>query len=107
MVFLTIFFIYNYFIMDKKIDHEYVKQLARSLYFEFSDEQLDLIVKEIQQLDDQMQKTDLNALIQKYTPVNYTRVTNCAKLRQDKPDKQLNKDYLSNAKKADKYVVGK
>lgn len=93
--------------MDKKIDRDYVKQLARSLYFEFSDEQLEKIVKEIQELDDQMHKANLEELIKKYTPVNYTRVTNCAKLRQDKPDKQLNKDYLSNAKKADKYVVGK
>lgn len=107
MVNLTIFFIYNIFIMSRKIDHDYVKALARSLYFEFSDEQLEKIVKEIQELNEQLEKENFSELTSKYTPVNYTRVVNCAKLRQDKPDKQLEKDYLSNAKKADKYVVGK
>ncbi|XQP55146.1 MAG: hypothetical protein ACOQNV_00025 [Mycoplasmoidaceae bacterium] len=94
--------------MGKKIDQEYVKELAHSLFFEFDDEQLQKIIKEIQELDDELQKTDFQKLVGSYTPVNYTRVTNCAKLRRDdQPDKKYDKDYLSNAKKADKYVVGK
>lgn len=94
--------------MAKKIDQAYIKELAHSLYFEFSDEQLQKIIKEIQELDDELQKTNFKELTGNYTPVNYTRVSNCAVLRRDdQPDKKYDKDYLSNAKKADKYVVGK
>lgn len=94
--------------MSRKIDQEYIKELARSLYFEFTNEQLQKIVKEIQELDDELQQANFEQLIAKHTPVNYTRVTNCAKLRRDDAaDKKYDKDYLSNAKKADKYVVGK
>ncbi|MCQ3908476.1 MAG: hypothetical protein MJ200_02795 [Mycoplasmoidaceae bacterium] len=94
--------------MSKKIDQAYIKELSHSLFFDFSDKQLEKIIKEIQELDDELQKTNFDKLVGSYTPVNYTRVSNCAKLRRDdQPDKKYDKDYLSNAKKADKYVVGK
>ncbi|MCQ3914955.1 MAG: hypothetical protein MJ201_04300 [Mycoplasmoidaceae bacterium] len=94
--------------MSKNIDQEYIKELARSLYFELSDEQLQKIVAEIQELDEQLQRANFSELTSKFTPVCYTRVSNCAKLRRDdEPDKKYDKDYLSDAKKADKYVVGK
>ncbi len=85
------------------IDRQYIKQLAKSMCFDVSDEQADKIVTEIKELNDSLQhilKTDA-------TPVNYARAVNYASLRHDVADKQLEKDYLSNAKKADKYVVGK
>ncbi|MBQ0045780.1 MAG: hypothetical protein KBS35_02725 [Mycoplasma sp.] len=94
--------------MSKNIDQDYIKRLARSLFFDFSDEQLQKIVKEIQELDDQLQLANFEELIAKFTPVDHPRVSNCAKLRRDdEADKKYDKDYLSNAKKADKYVVGK
>lgn len=87
------------------IDKEYIKHLTKNLYIELSDEQTSKIIKEIQELDGLLAATNFDYT--KYTPVNNPRVINCAKFRKDVPDKKLDKDYLSNAKKADKYVVGK
>lgn len=87
------------------IDKEYIKHLTANLCFELSDEQTRKILAEIQELDNMLAESDFDD--QKYSPVNNPRVVNCATLRKDVCDKQLDKDYLSNAKKADKYVVGK
>lgn len=87
------------------IDKDYIKHLSKNLCFELSDEQTNKILKELQDLDDMMLATHFDDKI--YSPVNGPRVINYAKFRKDVPDKDLKKDYLSNAKKADKYVVGK
>lgn len=87
------------------IDKDYIKRLAQSLCFELSDEQTNAIIKEIQELDEELKQSNYEK--HQASPVYYTRVVNCAKFRKDVPDKQLKKDYLSNAKVVDKYVVGK
>ena len=89
------------------IDKEYIKHLTRNLCFELSDAETTKIIKEIQDLDQMLKESNFEQQQKQYSPVNNPRVINCAKFRKDVPDKQLNKDYLSNAKKADKYVVGK
>ncbi len=87
------------------IDKEYIKRLTNSLCFELSDEQTNKIIKEIQELDEELKHSNYEK--HQASPVCYTRAVNCAKFRKDVPDKQLDKDYLSNATVADKYVVGK
>ncbi|MCQ3907704.1 MAG: hypothetical protein MJ219_03020 [Mycoplasmoidaceae bacterium] len=89
------------------IDKEYIKHLTKNLCFELSDEQTNKIIKEIQDLDRQLKESNFEVDNIKFAPVNNPRVINFAKLRPDIPDKKLDKDYLSNAKVANKYVVGK
>ncbi|XQP55648.1 MAG: hypothetical protein ACOQNY_02470 [Mycoplasmoidaceae bacterium] len=89
------------------VDKEYIKHLTKNLCFELSEEQTAKIIKEIQELDQDLEQSHFDVENPKYKPVNNPRVINCAKMRKDVPDKQLEKDYLSNAKKSDKYVVGK
>ncbi len=88
------------------IDKKYIKELAQKLYFELDDKQVDLIAKDLENLEKQLaiyqQEIDPNSI-----PADYPRVKNCATLRKDIVSKSDKKDYLSNAKKADKYVVGK
>lgn len=94
--------------MEKKINKVFIKELSHSLFFDFSDEQLGKIVNDIQRIDQHLKQSNYDKLIGSYTPVTYTRVVNCAKFRRDdEPDKIYDKDYLSNAKRADKYVIGK
>lgn len=89
------------------IDKEYINKLASSLYFELSDNETKKIIKEIQDLDAQLQATNITPKNLKASPVNYSRAVNCATFRKDKPVKKQDKDYLSNATVANKYVVGK
>lgn len=85
----------------------YLKELAKSLFFELSDEQIEKLsveMDEIQEMIDQAKKT----VDDKVEPSNYPRVVNCSSLRKDVPVvNEKKKDYLSNAKVADKYVVGR
>lgn len=88
------------------IDKEYIKQLAKKLYIELDDEQLDKVTDEINEMEKQLAeyRKDINPAT---IPADYPRVKNCAVLRKDIISKPAKKDYLSNAKVADKYVVGK
>lgn len=87
------------------VDKKYVSELAQKLFFELSDEQLDLVQKEIVDLENQLDlyKKEIDS---KSIPANFPRVKNCATLRKDVVE-QTEGDYLSNAKVVNKYVVGK
>ncbi len=89
------------------IDKENINKLASSLYFELSEEETEKIIKEIQQLDKQLQATNVDPKNLNVKPVNYTRAVNCATFRKDQPEQKQDKDYLANAEVANKYVVGK
>lgn len=88
------------------IDKKYIKELAQKLYFELGDKQVDLIAKDLESLEKQLDvyQKEIDA---KSIPADYPRVKNCATLRKDVVSKSDKKEYLSNAKTADKYVVGK
>lgn len=88
------------------IDKEYIKQLAKKLYFELDDKQVQTIVGDLSNLEGQL-KNYQKVIDEKSIPADYPRVRNCAVLRKDEITKPDKKDYLSNAKTADKYVVGK
>jgi len=89
------------------IDKNYLKELTKSLRFNLDDEQVDKLVMELSEIDGMIQHAK-KTVDPSITPVNYPRVKNCGKLRKDTPvDNKDKKEYLSNAKVADKYVVGK
>lgn len=93
--------------MTNNIDHSYIKKIAKSMFFELTDDQVNDIVQKIQCLNDLCIKNDFESITSKFTLANYTRTVSCSKFRQDIPDKKYNKDYLLNAKKNGKYVEGK
>lgn len=88
------------------IDKKYLKELAQKLYFELDDKEVEKIAKDIENLEVELQDYQ-KEIDPKSIPADYPRVKNCAVLRKDVIAKSEKKDYLSNAKTADKYVVGK
>lgn len=88
------------------INKKYIEELAQKLYFRLDDKQVDLIAKDLENLEKQLavyqQEIDSKSI-----PADYPRVKNCAVLRKDVVSKSGKKEYLSNAKTFDKYVVGK
>ena len=89
------------------IDKEYIKKLTASLCFELSDNQTNQIINEIELLDKQLQQAEISLKNLKAQPTNYSRAVNCSTFRKDVVSFKQDKEYLSNAKVINNYVVGK
>lgn len=92
--------------MSKKIDKEFVRALGKDLLIDLTDAEIEYFIPFIQDNENYMDKFIEEAKKFKLTPRYFPKTINCAKLREDTPINHK-EDYLSDAKKADKYVVGK
>jgi len=89
------------------IDKNYIKKLAKTLCLEEDEDQIEKVIQDIIALNDELKNINIDPNSIDAIPVDYPRVVNCASLRKDVPSKKTDKDYLNNAKVANKYVVGK
>jgi len=89
------------------IDKKQIEELAKNLCFEEDKDQIEKVIQDIKGLDNDLKDINIDPNSIDAIPVDYPRVVNCASLRKDVPEQKEDKDYLSNAKVANKYMVGK
>ena len=83
--------------MKTKITKQELKEIAKSLYFDLSDSQLDEIHKEFDDLFKNF--THLGSFdVDKLKPTFYGAPTSCNRLRKDEPEKHDAKTIISKAK---------